>query len=204
MSLKNYSNLKLSVYSYLGFKNIEFDEQIDKLIDECIKEVVDLSRFKTVHQEFDYILDFLNVSPYKEFLDGTTGYYIVAYTLGVDVEKRIKQLRFNDLTKMVVLDACASAYLEYLSDEFDKTLGVNLTYRFCPGYQGSNVADLKEIFKILNISKIGVELMDSNIMVPQKSMVGIIGIGKIAKKTCGKCLLAKKCEFIKEGKRCYD
>lgn len=201
----NYSSLKRSCYTYLGFKGIgAVDETTDSLIDECFKELFSIARFRTLVKKFDYRLDFLNEEPYLSFLDGCKEYYITCYTLGVEAEKRIKQLRFTDLTKMVIMDACASSYLEYLSDEFDKTLGDNNTYRFCPGYQGSKASDLKYIFNIMDISKIGIELLESNIMVPQKSMVGIIGIGKQAKKTCGKCILREKCEFLKEKKRCYD
>lgn len=150
------------------------------------------------------MLDFLSDTPYKKFLSGTNGYFITCYTLGVDVEKYIKKLRFTDLTKMCIADAVASSYLEYLSDLYDKSLGDNLSYRFCPGYQGTSVKDLKEIFKILNISSIGVELLDTYIMVPQKSMVGIIGIGGTKKKTCGNCMLKGKCQYILEGTKCYD
>lgn len=203
MCLKNYSNLITNIYSYLGFKGIEKSDELENIIKESLDEVIKLTRFKALYQEFDYLIDCLNKEPYKSFLNGTSGYYLTCYTLGVDVEKKIKLLSKSNLTKMVIMDACASAYLEYLSDDFDKNLNENLTYRFCPGYQGSSISDLKEIADLLNIKKIGIDLLESNIMVPQKSMIGIIGIGKSIKKECGNCMLKGKCEFIKEGKRCY-
>ena len=32
----SYSNLKDNVYSYLGYKNKKYDENIDNIIDECL------------------------------------------------------------------------------------------------------------------------------------------------------------------------
>lgn len=204
MSLKNYSNLLDNVYNYLGFKNIEKNNDIDELIMECLDEISSISSFKYRYQEFDYILDFLNKEPYLSFLKDCSGYYIAIMTLGSEIDKKIKFYSKTNLTKMLVFDACASAYLEYKSDEYEKTIGNNLTYRFCPGYGGSNIADIKYFFDILKPEKIGIELLESNLMIPQKSMAGIIGIGKNIEKSCKNCLLEGKCKYVKEGMKCYQ
>lgn len=204
MSLRNYSRLKDIVYYYLGYKNINRDDNIDKLIDECLEELESIARFKALFVEYDYVLDFLNKEPYLAFLKGATKYYIVAYTLGVDVDKKIKMLGVNDTVKMLVMDSCASAYLEDKANEFDKSLGNDLSYRFGIGYQGSSLSDLSEIKKILRIEKIGIEMLDSNLMIPQKSMIGIIANNGNKKLSCGKCVLLDKCGFIREKKKCYD
>ena len=108
------------------------------------------------------------------------------------------------MLKALVLDATANAYLEAKADEYEKTIANNLSYRFCPGYQGSDVTDLKYIFEVLKPEKIGITLLDSGMMVPQKSMCGIIAIGKNEKKRCGDCIMLDNCAFRKVGKRCYD
>ncbi|MBQ3252936.1 MAG: hypothetical protein IJA65_00130 [Acholeplasmatales bacterium] len=204
MSLKNYSNLLDNVYNYLGFKNIEKNNDIDELINECLKEIESLSSFNYRYQEFDYILDFLNKEPYLSFLNGCSGYYISVMTLGALIDNKIKYYSKTNLTKCLVFDACASAYLEYKSDEYEKTLANNLTYRFCPGYQGSSIEDIKYIFDILKPDKIGLELLESNLMIPQKSMAGIIGIGKNIDKSCKNCILEGNCKYVKEGMKCYQ
>ena len=56
MCLKNYSSLIDNAYSYLGYRNIPRSKEIDLLIEECLKEVIELSSFKYIYQEFDYIL----------------------------------------------------------------------------------------------------------------------------------------------------
>lgn len=125
-------------------------------------------------------------------------------TLGALIDNKIKYYSKTNLTKCLVFDACASAYLEYKSDEYEKTLANNLTYRFCPGYQGSSIEDIKYIFDILKPEKIGLELLESNLMIPQKSMAGIIGIGKNIDKSCKNCILEGNCKYVKEGMKCYQ
>lgn len=203
MYSRNYSDLLDNIYNYLGFKNIEKNNDIDELIKECLKEIEELSSFKYRYQEFDYVLDFINKEPYLSFLNGCSGYYIAVMTLGSEIDRRIKFYSKTNLTKMLVFDACASAYLEYKADEYEASLGDDLTYRFCVGYQGSSISDIKYFFNILKPEKIGIELLESNLMIPQKSMAGIIGIGKIAQKSCKICLLEGKCKYIKEGMKCY-
>lgn len=203
MSSKNYSNLYHTVYSYLGYRELSKDEKIDKLIEESLQEIEKISSFQYVYQEFDYLLDFLKQKPYLDYLNGSTHYYLSAMTLGVSVDLRSKYYEKVDLTRMCVFDATASAYLEYMSDEFEKQLNDNLGYRFCPGYQGTDIADVRVIYNILKANKIGITLLDSNLMIPQKSMVGIVGIGVNSKRSCKNCFLLEHCDYRKEGIRCY-
>ena len=204
MFLKNYSSLIDNTYSYLGYKNIPKSKEIDLLIEECLKEVIELSSFKYIYQEFDYILDFLKEKPYLDYLKGATSYYISAMTLGSDIDKRIRYYSISNMTKMCVFDACSSAYLEYLSDEYEKNLNENISYRFCPGYQGTSITDIKEIFKILKPEKaLGIELLESNLMVPSKTMVGIIGVNNKFEKNCGNCINNNECAYLKAGRKCY-
>ncbi len=204
MSLKSYSNLKNNIYSYLGYKNIGYDENIDSLIDECMDEIEKISSFKSRYIEFDSIIDVLNKEPYLSYLNGCSSYYISCMTLGNNIDQRIKYYSKIDLRKMLVFDSCASAYLEYMADEYEKKLDDNLSYRFCPGYGGSDISDLYELFKLLKPEVIGIHLLDSNLMLPQKSMVGIIARGIDGKKSCTGCKLLEHCNYLKEGMKCYN
>lgn len=204
--MSSVKSLKLqnSIYTYLGYKNIKPTADIDCLIDECLKEIEQLNSFKYIYQEFSSIPDFLNKEPYSTFLKDCNGLYLVATTLGISVEKKIKQLQINNLQKSFIMDACASAYLEYQADLFEENLCSNRTYRFCPGYQGSSVSDIAPILKLLKSEQIGIELLPSGLMIPQKSMCGIVGIGKQIKKTCNGCIHTSECQFLKEGLKCYQ
>ena len=200
----NTSKFYKLAYSYLGYRNVEPNEHIDKLIEESLEEVKKLSQFQYICQEFDYKLDFIkNNQVYLDFLDGTTSYYLVLMTLGKRIDDRCRYYSKIDMEKMVVFDACSSAYLELSSDEFEEDFPNPHTYRFCPGYQGTSTSDIREIFKYIDNKKIGVDILDSNLMVPLKTMCGIIGIGKQSQKSCKNCTLLGKCEYKKENRTCY-
>ena len=198
----NFSDIKPQIYNYLGFKGVQPSAETDGLISSCFAELEQTARFNYLYKAFTAPPDFLQKQPYTDFLAGTAGVLLCAMTLGAEIDRRLHKLTRTDLTRGIVLDACASAYLEARSDEYEKTIGDNLTYRFCPGYGGSSVDDLKPIFDLIHPEKIGITLNDSSFMLPSKSMAGIIGIGKTAEKTCENCFMFPKCRYREEGKRC--
>ena len=199
----NYSDLKTQAYSYLGFRGMGDTANIDALMSDCIAEIERTAQFNYLYGAFGEPPAFLKREPYAAFLRGTTGVILSVMTLGAGVDKLINRASRADMVRACVLDACASAYLEMKSDEHERTLGDNLTYRFCPGYGGSTVEDLREIFALLHPEKIGVTLTESNFMLPGKSMAGVIGIGKDAKKSCEACFMLPHCKFREVGRRCF-
>ena len=199
----NCSDIGKSICNYLGYGKAEPDENVRRLISECLAELEKIHGFKYQYKIFDRVPAFLEKEPYSSFLNGCSAVILCVCTLGAEVDRKIKYLERADMRKSLVFDACASAYLERLADEFEMSLGKNLTYRFCPGYGGSDISDIKYIFDLLKPEKIGVTLLGSTLMLPQKSMAGIIGVGKTAKKTCDGCINASSCAYRKEGATCY-
>ena len=147
MSLRNTSKIKKHAYTYLGYRNMPHDERTDKIIDECIEEIERIAQFKYIYAEFDYQLDFLKDNAvYQRFLKDTTSYYLVLTTLGKKVDDKCRYYSKIDMEKMVIFDAVSSAYLEYMADEFEEeNFPKDRTYRFCPGYQGTETKDIREI-----------------------------------------------------------
>lgn len=198
----NSSDLYKSACSYLGVRGAP-DEGTLALVEECLEEAKRLARFRAVGKEYTAPLAFLEKQPYTQFLAGCTGYALVAMTLGAEIERRVRVLMRTDAVRAVVLDACASALVEYEGDRWEERFGEMRTYRFCPGYGGSSIADLAPIFHELHPEKIGMQLLPSGLMAPQKSMAGIVGIGKKAHKTCKDCMLSASCIYLKEGTTCF-
>ena len=198
----NFSDIKPQIYNYLGFKGVQPSPETDGLILSCYTELEQTAHFNYLYKAYTTPPDFLQKPPYTDFLAGTTGVILCATTLGAETDRRIHKLTRTDLTKAIVLDACASAYLEARADEYEKTVGDDLTYRFCPGYGDSSTDDLKHIFALIRPEKIGITLNESNFMLPSKSMAGIIGIGKSLKKSCESCFMQKNCRYREEGKLC--
>ncbi len=194
------------IFKYLGYRNITPDPKTLDLIDECIKEIESISRFKYIYKEYYEILPFLTLNKnYLKFLDGASSYLLVGMTLGIEVDRRLTFYQKTDMTKSLIFDCVASAYIEEVSDDYEKnSLPYDVkSYRFCPGYTNTSFLDNQEIARFLDIRKIGINFLQSGLMVPLKSMVGIIAIGKTMKKTCASCTNFSDCDFRKDGITCY-
>lgn len=198
----NSSDLRRTACTYLGCYG-EPTAQMLEMVDECLAEAKNLSHFRAVGKEYTQLLPFLDKEPYQSFLAGCTEYALVAMTLGAEAERRVRALMTLDPARAVVLDACASALVEYEGDLWEERFGKDRTFRFCPGYGGTSITDNAFILEVLNASRIGIELLPSGMMAPQKSMAGIIGLGKRTRKTCKDCMAAAGCQFRKEGLTCY-
>mgnify|MGYP006290639331 CR=1 FL=1 len=83
-----------------------------------------------------------------------------------------------------VLDVIGSVTVDKAMDKIQdavkarmKQQGLGISDRFSPGYCEWNVADQQKLFSLLPSNFCGVELSDSSLMDPIKSVSGIIGIG---------------------------
>lgn len=199
----NFFEIRDRAYTYLGYGGVTASEETDAAIRSCLAELEKIVHFRYLHKIFVAPPDFLLKEPYLAFLHGCEGVILCATTLGAEADRRIKTLARVDMASAVVWNAVAAAVLEQLADAHEKTLGDTLTYRFCPGYGGSSVHDLPALFDLLHPEKIGITLTDSLYMLPEKSMAGILGIGKRARKSCKDCLVSTHCVYKKEGKTCY-
>ncbi len=192
-----------AVYNYLGFRGIGKTEETDRLIADCIEKLETKIQFNYLYKFYDSPPPFLDKEPYRSFLSGSRGVILSATTLGAGVDRYISRLFRVDMTEAAVTDACASALLERMADDYEKTIAPDLSYRFCPGYGGSSVDDLRPLFEELKPEKIGIYLGETCFMLPAKSMAGVIAVGKSAKKSCRGCFMAGSCEYLKEGRKCY-
>lgn len=200
----NFSDLKPQIYNYLGFRGVTESPETDETIRAVLSTLEGTVQFNYLYKSFETAPAFLQKPPYEEFLKGCKGVILSVMTLGAGVDRKINQLSRTDMSRAIVYDACASAYLEARSDEYEKSLGNALTYRFCPGYGGSDVSDIKYIFELLCPEKIGVTLNENFFMLPSKSMAGVIGIGKSTKKTCEGCFMLPHCRYREDGRTCYS
>ncbi|MCR5705256.1 MAG: hypothetical protein K6G48_00420 [Acholeplasmatales bacterium] len=195
------------IFKYLGYRNVEPDPKTLKLIDECIEEVKSLASFKYIYQEYSEPLPFLlKNEAYMKYLSGASSYLLVATTLGIAVDRRLSLYEKTDMTKSVIFDCTASAYIEEMADMYEKTKlqYEKLSFRFCPGYSGTSFLDNQEAAKYLNVTKyLGINFLSSGLMVPLKSMIGIVAIGNNARKSCSGCVRMGKCEYRRDGTTCY-
>ena len=94
-----------------------------------------------------------------------------------------------DALGSVIAEKTADRMEEHLQESIDK-LGWHHTNRFSPGYCGWHVSQQQRLFPLFDGHTCGVRLTDSSLMVPIKSVSGIIGLGKKVRRldyTCGLC-----------------
>lgn len=208
---------KKEVLRYLGYKDTTPDEKPDALIDLCINEICLSASPKTVYAVFE--LDGIHLentvlslegNDIKNHLSGCSKCVLMAATLGADVERKIAQAQICDMTKALILDACATAAIESvcdkLCDDIEKEIApLKLTTRYSPGYGDFPLEMQKTIVSVLDAGrKIGLTLTPENIMIPRKSVTAVMGITDKERttKTCDTCNLKDTCTYRKEGTTC--
>lgn len=134
------------------------------------------------------------------------------------LQKLFKQS--GDMVKTFIADAMGSAIAEKTADRMEESLEKTLltgtapssvtpgsqflipnsqfptanfshTNRFSPGYCGWHVSEQRKLFSLFPVADpCGVHLTESSLMLPIKSVSGVIGIGRNVRKldyTCGLC-----------------
>ncbi len=207
--------LKNNALRYLGCYNQNVDAALEALVDVCIKEVKEcatpafVSKKVKLNKNPLMIAD-TNISlaygDLDKLLEHCEECVIVAITLGQNIERKTKYYAHSDMAKMSVFDAVSSAYVEEVCDQFEEKLCLpQRTMRFCPGYGDVDIALNRELANLLQCDKhIGLFVQESNILLPQKSMIGIIGIGETSfKQSCDNCKKRSDCGLRKKGQTCY-
>ena len=135
-------------------------------------------------------------------LRGAEGYALFIATCGEAFERFQQQLKAEgDMVRVFIADAMGSVIAEKCADEMEKNLQLSIdklgwkhTNRFSPGYCGWHVSQQQLLFPLFNGQTCGVTLTDSSLMLPIKSVSGIIGVGEKVRRldyTCGLCNFEK-------------
>jgi hypothetical protein len=109
---------------------------------------------------------------------------VFALTIGDYLEELVDHLSGRGLVlQATVLDAVGSGAAENLADEIQESIrldawrrGLVISRRFSPGYCDWNVAQQGQLFRLLGKVP-GINLLNSMLMMPRKSISGVIGIG---------------------------
>jgi len=118
-------------------------------------------------------------------------------TCGERVEQLSKQLiSEGHFLEGYIVDLIGSELAENIADVVHKKIGtdmkkdhLSITNRYSPGYCSWPVSDQKYLFSLMD-NTCGVILKPSSLMIPIKSVSGIVGIGSDVKfrgYTCSKC-----------------
>lgn len=105
-------------------------------------------------------------------------------TLGSQIDNEIRRLvDLKQMSEAFILDSMGSVAVENLVDRFHWRVRkqydlCNQTVSLCfsPGYCDWPITDQKKLFKLIDAAKVGVELTNSCLMRPRKSISGIFGV----------------------------
>ena len=106
-------------------------------------------------------------------------------TIGNHLEETAYRLAEDGLIlQATVLDAIGSVAAERVADfvqdrigEIANDQGLVISQRFSPGYCDWDLGQQKMVFWAVNGASMGIRLTERCLMIPQKSISGIIGIG---------------------------
>lgn len=207
------------ITSYLPLEQL--DESMHCLIEEAKQKLIEIATPRVVYQTFDIVQGQLQDCLFplcgndiQTLLKDCHQCIVLAGTLGSAVDQWCKKVQLQDMGKAYVYDACANAAIEQVMDDMQEELRRNvldsslyLSDRYAPGYGDFPLEVQSLLLKQLDATrKIGLSITPSNLMIPCKSITGLIGISKKPQPSrirgCDKCALREVCERRKEGFFC--
>lgn len=216
---------KHEVLRYLGHKGQSIDQKIMDIINECINEVKTIITPRAVYEYrkiniLDEGVEVLETNlllvgkDIKKHLLNSNECVLMAVTLGNDIERKTRLYEKTNLTKALILDACATTAVEEICDIVEDEVrrkaennNMGITFRYSPGY-GDLPLDIQNRFlKTLDAQKkIGLTASENDLLFPRKSVTAIIGIVEKGtekkKKSCIECSNYANCNFRREGESC--
>lgn len=212
------------IQRYLGYKNNTLDGETLGKIEDCIGEIMGLLKKSYVYKIYDIVtmeneitlkgtVLSLRGRDIQEHLKGSKKCALMAVTLGIEADRKIAYYSKFNLSRAVIMDACASSIVESICDDVQNIIkgqaeksGLNITERYSPGYGDFSLEHQKGILRVLDTEKsMGLTLTDSFLLLPRKSVTAIIGLKEdnyvIKIDKCMKCNL-ENCEYRRAGAYC--
>ena len=191
--VKTYSAPEINTKEILRYASATDDENILKLLNECITEAQNKLTYKLCYQELpvkiiDDVCDFgafcVSSKNLATNLKNCNRVIILGATVGIMLDRLIAKYSHISPAKALLLQALGTERIECLCDmfcsELEKELNVSFKPRFSAGYGDLPLDTQKNIFEILNLQKhIGLTLNDSMLMSPTKSVTAFIGIQEV-------------------------
>ena len=186
------------VYEQMGYHDAQPDKATQQETAMILKEVSQWLRPRFSYFVVNKQPDFEMGSIILRQLRGSEAFALFICTSGLEFETYQHRLKEQgDMVRVFIADALGSVIAEKCADQMEKALqesidklGWKHTNRFSPGYCGWHVSQQQLLFPLFQGHTCGVKLTDSSLMIPIKSVSGIIGLGEKVRKleyTCGLC-----------------
>jgi hypothetical protein len=177
----------------------KLSEELESLLRQSMMMLGEFSQVKAVMAsislpEFEvvYIGEGLNEeeTPLGEIFRKADDLALFAVTMGEEITDKIDQLfKTNEFALGSMLDSVASAATDKAADTVEKNFldflskkspidSSKALLRFSPGYCGWHMSGQKKLFEFLHPEAIGIELLESFLMKPLKSISGVMVLGE--------------------------
>jgi hypothetical protein len=181
------------IFRYLGYRGKPAGEEVLKSIDFCLEELERVVSPRWLSRTFPVALQpdavaiggiEITSKDLRGHLEGCGEAVLFAATLGPRVDLLLLRYSKIDMSKTVILQACAAAATESCCDEFEQEIaeeagkrGLYLRPRYSPGYGDFSISHQKDILGVLDCPKrIGLTMTESCMLTPTKSVTAVIGL----------------------------
>lgn len=191
------------LYIYAGYRGKATpDEAVQALIDECLSEVKESAEIRAVlkwcpiqrkkrsdgtedDKKFSIGDFYIESEALGRNLRGCKDAILVGATLSPSIDLLLHRYSKLQITKSVLMQATAAAYIEGYLDEIQRVVksrldpeGLSLRPRFSPGFADFTTDYQKPFLEAIDAGRnLGITLANnSNMMVPSKSVTAIMGI----------------------------
>lgn len=119
----------------------------------------------------------------RERLEGCRRAVLFAATIGPTLEERVHSLdAAGEMSRALLADAYASSAaialgmaMEGVAERLFQDLQLDATRRYAPGYGDWELSCQEPLLDLVDASRIGIRLTDGFLMLPAKSISGVIG-----------------------------
>jgi len=218
------------IEKFMGYEPGKAPEPIPQLIEEVLGVAHDYCNIKggyVIHREVDIRkeekviaidgIDFEVKKIVTNQLRKMEDVALFACTAGAGIGDYSKELMHEgDFVKGYIADVVGSEIVESAMDKIQDDLeqkmnaeGLFITDRYSPGYCGWSVAEQHKLFSFFPKGFCGINLTETSLMQPIKSVSGIIGIGPDVRRkgyVCQHCdmvnCIYREKKHIKKSDRC--
>lgn len=142
-------------------------------------------------------------------MKGAEKYAVFTATLGQEFDHFIRKLKADDdILRIFIADALGSVLAESAASLLMKHLemmaeerGMHISNNYSPGYCDWLLVEQKQLFSLFPEGITGITLTNSCLMLPVKSVSGIVALGKEVKRREYGCEICKMVSCIKNKKK---
>lgn len=194
------------IYLNAGYGDTTPDEQISGMIKQLLDEISGFCR-PTIGYTItegkipDNKLLIINNVPIRvgqvitKYLCGCNYFASFVVSAGIEFDKYINRFKANgdivsEFLAYSIGTEIAEAAVRYVSGKIAEdaaAMNMGYTHSYSPGYCSWHVREQENLFKILPEKPCGINLNESNLMFPEKSVSGIIGLGAGVIPTSNSC-----------------